>query len=134
TCDLRKQMAAQHWRSLDGERELLELSALLRRGKSSQKQLALKEWLDAAKQEKLAYPSLPPRATADTYDYSAIDEYAKNAPREVATSTAKLAAYLNKGAKNDREKTRALFVWICENMIYDQDVLAGRFVEARPEI
>ncbi|HYT87246.1 MAG TPA: transglutaminase domain-containing protein [Gemmataceae bacterium] len=133
TFDLRKQMATQHWLAVECERDLLGLSALLRRGKGSQKQLPLKEWLDAARQENLAYPALPPRATTDTYDYSAIDEYAKNTPREIGSSTVKLAAYLSKGAKNDREKARAIFVWICENMIYDQDVLAGRVVESRPE-
>jgi transglutaminase-like putative cysteine protease len=40
------------------------------------------------------------------------------APSSVEKSVDTLANYLAKPAKNDLEKVRALYVWICENIRY----------------
>lgn len=52
-------------------------------------------------------------------DYTAIDEHARNAPDDLASSLADLTAYLIKPAKNDFEKTRAIFTWLAANVRYD---------------
>lgn len=77
----------------------------------------------------LASPRLAP------YDYSAIDAHARAASKEAEQSVQTLAAYLTRGAKNDREKARAIFTWIIENLAYDWDMVAktGKD-EGRPEV
>jgi len=51
--------------------------------------------------------------------FSSIDQYARN-PRQSDEMTIKsLAQYLNKGATTDLEKARAIYVWIAENIRYD---------------
>jgi hypothetical protein len=86
-----------------------------------------------------AQPALTPdRSAAGTlpeYDYSAIDKWAKAAPKEAEQSVRTLAAYLAKGAKNDREKARAVFTWMIENIAYDWDALARvGHDDPRPEV
>ena len=56
------------------------------------------------------------------YDYSKIDEHARNTPEKYAESVEKLAAYLTKPAKNDYEKVRSFFVWLSDNIAYDVDL------------
>ncbi|MGB5099901.1 MAG: transglutaminase domain-containing protein [Methanothrix sp.] len=51
--------------------------------------------------------------------YEEIDHHALNAPSSAQASVEKLAAYLIEPAKNDREKARAIFRWITENIDYD---------------
>jgi transglutaminase-like putative cysteine protease len=86
-----------------------------------------------------AQPSLTPDKSAagrlPEYDYSAIDKWAKAAPKEAEQSVRALGAYLAKGAKNDREKARAVFTWMVENLAYDWDGLArvGKD-DPRPEV
>jgi len=58
------------------------------------------------------------------YSYEEIDRHATNAPSSVETSVKSLADYLVAPAKNDREKARAIFRWIAENIDYD---VAGYF-------
>lgn len=53
------------------------------------------------------------------YSYEEIDRHAINAPSSVETSVKSLADYLVAPAKNDREKARAIFRWIAENIDYD---------------
>ncbi len=54
-----------------------------------------------------------------TYDYSSIDAHAKAAPDSAASSLITLSNYLTKDLRTDREKARALFRWITENITYD---------------
>jgi hypothetical protein len=80
---------------------------------------------------------VPDKSAAGTlpeYDYSSIDKWAKAAPKEAEQSVPALAAYLARGAKNDREKARAIFTWMLENVIYDWDTVT-RFGkdDARPD-
>ncbi|MDD1723367.1 MAG: hypothetical protein LUQ15_07925, partial [Methanothrix sp.] len=53
------------------------------------------------------------------YSYDEIDAHALAAPASAEMSVSSLAAYLIEPAANDREKARAIFRWICENIDYD---------------
>jgi hypothetical protein len=57
--------------------------------------------------------------TARNYSYDEIDAHALAAPKSSEESVQSLAAYLIEPAANDREKARAIFRWICENIDYD---------------
>jgi hypothetical protein len=57
------------------------------------------------------------------YSYEEIDRHALNAPSSAEASVKSLAAYLIVPAKNDREKARAIFRWITENIDYNVEVL-----------
>ena len=59
------------------------------------------------------------------YSYEKIDSHALNAPSSAESTIESLAAYLIKPAKNDREKARAIFRWIAENIDYNVDVFFG---------
>jgi hypothetical protein len=61
--------------------------------------------------------------TTQNYSYEEIDRYALNAPASAESSVESLAAYLIEPAKNDREKARAIFRWITENIDYNVEVL-----------
>jgi len=52
-------------------------------------------------------------------NFREIDMHALNAPESAEKSIESLAAYLTKPAKNDMEKTRAIYRWIAENIDYD---------------
>ena len=56
------------------------------------------------------------------YSYEEIDRHALNAPASAEATVESLAAYLAELAKNDREKARAIFRWICENIDYNVEV------------
>ncbi len=56
------------------------------------------------------------------YSYEEIDRHALNAPSSAEGTVQGLAAYLIEPAKNDREKARAIFRWITENIDYNVEV------------
>ena len=56
------------------------------------------------------------------YSYEEIDRHALNAPASAEASVESLAAYLIESAENDREKARAIFRWITENIDYNVEV------------
>jgi hypothetical protein len=56
------------------------------------------------------------------YSYEEIDRHALNAPASAESSVDSLAAYLIEPAGNDREKARAIFRWITENIDYNVEV------------
>lgn len=56
-------------------------------------------------------------------EFELIDKHALNTPKSVEQSLEKLAAYLIAPAKNDREKVRAIYRWITNNIAYDDDSL-----------
>jgi hypothetical protein len=58
-------------------------------------------------------------------DYEEIDLHALNAPPSAEATIESLAAYLIEPAKNDREKARAIFRWITENIDYNVAVFFG---------
>jgi len=53
--------------------------------------------------------------------FSSIDEYSKKAPASATTDIQSLANYLNKKAETDTEKARAIYIWITDNIRYDDD-------------
>ena len=55
----------------------------------------------------------------ESYNYDKIDAHALAAPASAEQSIESLAAYLIEPAKNEREKARAIFRWICQNIDYD---------------
>lgn len=59
------------------------------------------------------------------YSYEEIDRHALNTPSSAESTIGSLAAYLIEPAKNDREKARAIFRWIAENIDYNVDVFFG---------
>ena len=56
------------------------------------------------------------------YSYEEIDRHALNAPASAEATVESLAAYLIEPAENDREKARAIFRWITENIDYNVEV------------
>jgi len=65
--------------------------------------------------------AITPGAASAIYrsTFKAIDQYALGTPESVAKSVDSLAAYLAQPAKNDFEKTRAIYRWITQNISYD---------------
>jgi len=63
--------------------------------------------------------AVPNYSYDQNYNYDKIDSHALAAPASAEQSAESLAAYLIKPAGNDREKARAVFRWICENIDYD---------------
>ncbi len=61
-------------------------------------------------------------SAALNYSYEEIDLHALNAPTSAEATVESLAAYLIEPAKNDREKARAIFRWITENIDYNVEV------------
>ncbi len=57
--------------------------------------------------------------------YSAIDELALKTPAEAETSVESLVKYLTSGARNDLEKTRAIFRWVTANIAFDPSALGA---------
>jgi len=55
----------------------------------------------------------------ESYNYDKIDAHALAAPASAEQSVESLAAYLIEPAKNEQEKARAIFRWICQNIDYD---------------
>ena len=54
-----------------------------------------------------------------SYNYDKIDAHALAAPASAEQSVESLAAYLIEPAANEKEKARAIFRWICQNIDYD---------------
>lgn len=53
--------------------------------------------------------------------YVSIDAYARSVPRNAERSIQTLAAYLQKPAKTDWEKARAIYIWLTDNIRYNDD-------------
>ncbi len=67
-------------------------------------------------------------------DYKEIDMHALNAPESKMESIESLASYLIEPAKNDREKARAIYRWVTENIDYDvQGLLKGSYGNTSPK-
>jgi hypothetical protein len=80
-------------------------------------------------------PKLPkPAEMGEQPDYTAADKRALETPREEAKSIPQLAKYLTKGLKTDKEKARALYTWMIENIAYDYDGLRKNKAVTRPDL
>ncbi|MGE0088531.1 MAG: transglutaminase domain-containing protein [Bacteroidales bacterium] len=53
--------------------------------------------------------------------YLSIDNYARKCPESIKNDLTALVEYLQKGAKTDIEKARVIYVWITDNINYDQE-------------
>jgi len=58
-------------------------------------------------------------ATKEYKRFRKIDNRAKKAPENVTTSVQMLTDYLTMPAKNERQKVRAIYIWIANNIHYD---------------
>jgi transglutaminase-like putative cysteine protease len=66
-------------------------------------------------------------------DYEEIDMHALNTPEDKKKSIESLASYLTEPARNDREKARAIYRWVAENIDYDvQGLLHGSYGDTSP--
>ena len=53
--------------------------------------------------------------------FSSIDRYSRNVPSTATIDVQNLANYLQQKAKTDIEKARAIYIWITDNVRYDDD-------------
>jgi transglutaminase-like putative cysteine protease len=63
-------------------------------------------------------PDLQP---APKNPYFSIDKYARNCPKTAQESIESLSNYLKTDTKSDLERARAIFVWLTENINYDDE-------------
>jgi hypothetical protein len=64
----------------------------------------------------------------DKSSFQTIDQYALGTPETMTTSIDKLATYLIQPAKNDLQKSRAIYRWITQNISYDYSAyLTGNY-------
>lgn len=62
-------------------------------------------------------------ASGLTVDFSRIDSYVRTMPK--LASPAEVAARLAKAARTDWERARAVYDWVCLNIVYDTDAYFG---------
>lgn len=104
------------------------LALLARQPREADEMKAIEEWLTLARQIKLPEAEPAPAIANDPKT----DKRVKDTPKEAEESVESLATYLTKDAKSDREKARAIFLWITDNVSYDIEGAAARRVEKRP--
>ena len=67
-------------------------------------------------------------------DYATIDQKALKLPDSLSTNTDRIAQYMTAHFKTDKEKARAVFIWVANNIQYDIDhMFAINFYEKREE-
>lgn len=52
-------------------------------------------------------------------EWSTVDEYALAAPAALEKDVTRLAGYLRGATRNDRERIRAIYRWVCDRIAYD---------------
>src|SRR5262245_52808126 len=68
-----------------------------------------------------------PGRADDAKRYEAIDAHALKATAQDEASLPKLAAYLARPCKTDRDKARAIYRWVTDRIAYDiEALLAGK--------
>ncbi|HKB05966.1 MAG TPA: transglutaminase domain-containing protein [Gemmataceae bacterium] len=82
-----------------------------------------------------AKPAGPqPRQVLGKDAYAAIDAHALKAPPEAEVSLDELARYLASGARNGRERARAVYRWVTDRIAYDAEALfANQLPDPKPE-
>jgi Transglutaminase-like domain len=89
--------------------------------KMSIKQIVLSLWFVLLLSSWLVSPVQAAGRPDEGYDYSMIDQHALDAPEDIKSSVNTLVEYLTKPARNDRERLRAVFRWITQNIAYDTE-------------
>jgi transglutaminase/protease-like cytokinesis protein 3 len=64
--------------------------------------------------------------------YEKIDKIALDIPENQTKTVKDIAAYINLHFKTDIEKSRAIFIWITKNIIYDYENMSNRFYYTTP--
>ena len=59
-------------------------------------------------------------------DFTAVDEHARNVPASKATSVEKLARHLTGQYSSEKEKARAIYVWMADNVKYSTATVSKR--------
>lgn len=66
--------------------------------------------------------------------FEAIDKHARNCPESETKTVTALATYLMQKTKTDEEKSRAIYVWVAENISYnDEEYNAGVYKTYKTE-
>lgn len=77
-----------------------------------------------------AFSSVP--RNSKSLEFESIDRHALNVPRKKTRSIKHLVPYLIRPARNEREKARAIYRWITENIAYDtKSYFSGRYRNRR---
>ena len=77
--------------------------------------------------------SLPAQKPAAN-EYAAVDKKALQLPDSLTSNTNDIATYVNANFKTEKDKARAIFIWIASNIQYDIDnMFAINFYEPREE-
>ena len=67
-------------------------------------------------------------------EYASIDTKALQLPDSLAKTTVSIAAYMNLNFKTEKEKSRAIFIWITSNIQYDvENMYAINFYEKKED-
>lgn len=67
-------------------------------------------------------------------DFRFIDSFARECPVQDEFMISTLSTYLKKGAKTDLEKCRAIYIWLTDNIRYDDyGYNTGNYSDAEPE-
>jgi hypothetical protein len=67
-------------------------------------------------------------------EFSAIDAKALKLPDSLAKTTEGISTFINLNFNTDREKTRAIFIWLASNIEYDiENMFALNFYESKEE-
>lgn len=66
--------------------------------------------------------------------YAAVDKKALQLPDSLTKTTAEIASYITASFSSDKDKTRAVFVWVATNIQYDiENMFAINFYEKKEE-
>ncbi|MFO0322370.1 MAG: transglutaminase domain-containing protein [Bacteroidota bacterium] len=67
-------------------------------------------------------------------DFSAIDKKALQLPDSLTKTTDRIASYINSNFSTEKDKSRAIFIWVASNIQYDIDnMFAINFYEKKEE-
>jgi hypothetical protein len=89
-------------------------------------------WLDVVQKATTKLPP-PPGPSPALPDFSLADKRAQDTTESDAESIKSLTRYLIQGMKTDREKARAIFTWIIENISYDYDGFKQKQEVTKPD-
>jgi transglutaminase-like putative cysteine protease len=121
-------LSQQRMDTLLDAQKLLDLA---KRTPKADEMKTIEEWLAQRMQLKLPEEVAGPKVVDDP----ATDKRVKETPKEAEVSVEALATYLTKDAKNEREKARAIFLWISDKVTYDLEGAISQKAERRaPEI
>ena len=82
-----------------------------------------------------AYTSAAQKPAAVVNEFAATDAKALKLPDSLTTTTDGIASYMNAHFKTEKDKTRAIFIWLASNIQYDvENMFAINFYEAKEDL